>query len=393
MKYGGSNQVAGTPAGQVDLVRPPGSMGWRPAVTPERSAPASRDDLGPGILPEDRFLRCLRFEKRRSDRSGAPLSMVLVDVGGAVGVLTPAAQYELMKVLVETKRDTDIVGYLPDGKLGVMLLDTDAEGLQLFARKVQAASGELGSRVASATYPGDLFERIRGSVDGPVESPFADEPTPHARTDSIAKRLVDVIGALAALMLASPVMVATAIAVRLSSPGPVIFRQQRIGKGGVPFTFYKFRSMRAGADDRLHREYVGKLIDGNVQAVNQGDTERPHFKIKADPRVTVVGRFIRRTSIDELPQLYNVLKGDMSLVGPRPPLPYETERYKPWHLRRVLEVRPGITGLWQVEGRNKTSFDDMVRLDLRYVRDWSPTLDIRILLKTIFVVLHGRGDE
>jgi lipopolysaccharide/colanic/teichoic acid biosynthesis glycosyltransferase len=186
-------------------------------------------------------------------------------------------------------------------------------------------------------------------------------------------------------------MAATALTIALTSKGPVLFRQQRLGEGGVPFVFYKFRSMRSEVDDRIHRDYVSNLIDGNLESVNQGKAARPLYKMVADPRVTPIGRIIRRTSIDELPQLLNVLKGEMSLVGPRPPIPYEVERYQPWHLQRILGIKPGITGLWQVQGRSRTCFDDMVRLDLQYIRRCSLALDIKILLKTVYVVLKCDG--
>ena len=149
--------------------------------------------------------------------------------------------------------------------------------------------------------------------------------------------------------------------------------------------------MYSKVDDQLHREFVTNLIKGEHEKINQGDEEDPLYKIKDDPRVTKVGKIIRKTSIDELPQFFNVLKGEMSLVGPRPPIPYEVEKYEPWHLRRILEVKPGITGLWQVDGRSKTSFDDMVRLDLRYVQNWSLWLDVKILLKTIRAVIRPNG--
>jgi lipopolysaccharide/colanic/teichoic acid biosynthesis glycosyltransferase len=164
-----------------------------------------------------------------------------------------------------------------------------------------------------------------------------------------------------------------------------------VGEKGKRFSFYKFRSMYWNTDDRIHREYVANLIKGEHEGVNQGDGEKPLYKIKRDPRVTPVGKIIRKLSIDELPQLYNVLKGEMSLVGPRPPLPYEVEKYDSWHLRRILEVKPGITGLWQVDGRSTTSFDEMVRLDLRYARNWSVWLDLKILAKTIKAVLRPSG--
>ena len=150
--------------------------------------------------------------------------------------------------------------------------------------------------------------------------------------------------------------------------------------------------MAAGGDDRIHRAYVADLIDGKPDPrESSGDTGQRLYKLQSDPRITPVGRFIRKTSIDELPQLFNVLKGDMSLVGPRPPIPYEAARYQAWHLRRLLSAKPGMTGLWQVEGRSKVSFDEMVRMDLRYIRDCSLDMDLRILAKTVKVVLRCEG--
>ena len=207
------------------------------------------------------------------------------------------------------------------------------------------------------------------------------------------KRAIDIIGSTALLILASPLMLVTALAVKLTSPGPVIFRQMRIGREGKPFPFYKFRSMRCDNDDAIHREYVKNLIQGRHDQINEGDADKPVYKLRSDTRITAVGRIIRRTSIDELPQLFNVFKGEMSLVGPRPPIPYEIENYQSWHMRRLQEVRPGITGLWQVDGRSKTTFDDMVRLDLRYIRNWSLWLDIKILFKTVVVVIRCDGAD
>jgi lipopolysaccharide/colanic/teichoic acid biosynthesis glycosyltransferase len=194
-------------------------------------------------------------------------------------------------------------------------------------------------------------------------------------------------------VLVSPLMIVIAVAVKLSSPGPIIFKQQRVGRGGVPFKFYKFRSMRTDGDDSAHREYVAKLIAGKLNEINQGEADNPVYKMRGDKRITPIGKIIRKTSIDELPQLINVLKGEMSLVGPRPPIPYEAEKYESWHMRRLQEVRPGLTGLWQVEGRSKTSFDDMVRLDLRYIRNWSLWLDFKILFKTVAVVVRCDGAD
>lgn len=241
----------------------------------------------------------------------------------------------------------------------------------------------------TVSYPDRLFETLlEVNVDVSGLARLFGNDSPAAMPGAYPlKRGLDILGSLFALLLLSPVMLIAAIAVAVSSPGPVILRQLRVGKRGIPFVFYKFRSMFCDADDRIHRELVANRIKGNLDQVNQGAATKPFYKIKSDPRVTRIGKFIRSTNIDELPQLLNVLKGEMSLVGPRPPLPYEVEKYESWHLRRVLEIRPGITGLWQVDGHNTTTFDDMVRMDLRYIRDCSLLLDLSILSRTVMVGL------
>jgi lipopolysaccharide/colanic/teichoic acid biosynthesis glycosyltransferase len=175
--------------------------------------------------------------------------------------------------------------------------------------------------------------------------------------------------------------------VKLTSKGPVFFQQQRVGEAGRPFMMFKFRTMHVNADPGIHQQYYEKYI----QSANSESAKNVVFKIVNDPRVTPIGHFLRRSSLDEFPQFWNVLKGEMSLVGPRPPLPYEVARYKRWHRRRVLEAKPGITGLWQVTGRSRTTFDEMVRLDLRYARNRSVWTDLRILLATPRAVISGNG--
>jgi len=194
----------------------------------------------------------------------------------------------------------------------------------------------------------------------------------------LVKRLIDVVVSVVGLILLSPTMAAISLAIKLDSPGPVLFRQTRIGKDGVPFTVLKFRSMRKDAEEKLD-----ELLPLNEVA-------GPIFKMRDDPRVTRVGKLLRRSSLDELPQLINVLRGEMSLVGPRPPLPDEVAMYEDWHRRR-LEASPGITGLWQVSGRSEIPFDEMVMLDIYYIENWSVGMDLNILLRTIPAVLTGGG--
>jgi lipopolysaccharide/colanic/teichoic acid biosynthesis glycosyltransferase len=197
------------------------------------------------------------------------------------------------------------------------------------------------------------------------------------------------VGAGLALLLLSPVFALLAAAIKLTSKGPVFFRQQRVGQHGRPFQLLKLRSMYTGNDPKIHQEYVKKLIAAGSQDKKQGRSGV--YKLTNDPRITRVGNLIRKTSLDEIPQFINVLKGEMSLVGPRPPIAYEIEAYDLWHRRRVLEAKPGITGLWQVNGRSRVTFDEMVRLDLQYASTWTPWMDVMILLRTPAAVVSGDG--
>lgn len=192
------------------------------------------------------------------------------------------------------------------------------------------------------------------------------------------KRLFDLSVGLLAFVFVIPIVPLIALMIKLDSPGPVFYRQDRIGRGGRPFRFYKFRSMYREADRR------------RTELESRNEQEGPVFKIKADPRITPVGQFLRRSSVDEIPQILNVLRGDMSIVGPRPPLPVEVARYQPWHRRR-LDVKPGITCLWQIAGRSQIGFDEWMRLDMEYLRTRSLRTDLAIFLKTLPAVMARRG--
>ena len=198
----------------------------------------------------------------------------------------------------------------------------------------------------------------------------------------LAKRALDVTAGTLGLVLTAPVMLGLAAAIKLESPGPALFRQQRVGLGGRPFLLYKFRSMHAAADEEQHRRYVARLLA-------ESQASRTWVPIEQDARVTRIGHLLRRSHLDELPQLLNIVRGEMSLVGPRPPIPYEVELYQPWHLRR-LSVVPGLTGLWQVEGWGRLTFDEGVTLDLAYIERRSMWLDLKILFRTVWQILAGR---
>jgi exopolysaccharide biosynthesis polyprenyl glycosylphosphotransferase len=213
---------------------------------------------------------------------------------------------------------------------------------------------------------------------------------PLSDAERFVKRASDIVISTLALIVLSPFWFVLSVLIKLDSRGKILFRQERVGMDGRKFLCYKFRTMRSDAGEDLHREAYRKNIEGAAEA-NAGDDAKPIFgKVKDDPRVTRIGKFLRRSSLDELPQLLNVLLGDMSVVGPRPPIPYEVEEYDIWHRKR-LDMKPGITGLWQVSGRNRLTFEEMVKTDLFYIENWSLWLDLKIILLTLPAVLRGDG--
>jgi lipopolysaccharide/colanic/teichoic acid biosynthesis glycosyltransferase len=210
-----------------------------------------------------------------------------------------------------------------------------------------------------------------------------------ATATAVARRALDVLLALLLLVALAPLLIAIAVAIRVDSRGPALYRQRRLGRGMRSFTVHKFRTMVANADPTQHREYVRALIRGGGQELAQGERGRL-YKLAVDERVTRVGRFLRRSSLDELPQLWNVLRGEMSLVGPRPVIPYELDHY-PGAWRERFAVKPGLTGLWQISGRNERTYEEMVRFDIEYARRQRLWLDLTILARTAWVVVRGKG--
>jgi exopolysaccharide biosynthesis polyprenyl glycosylphosphotransferase len=204
-----------------------------------------------------------------------------------------------------------------------------------------------------------------------------------------SKKISDIVIASLALTLLSPLWLLIALLIKSDSKGPVFYLQERVGMDGRIFLVYKFRTMRSDVDSEIHREYQRKFIAGHAEA-NVGDDRKPAYKLRDDPRITRIGMVLRRFSLDEAPQLFNVLRGDMSIVGPRPPIPYEVEAYELWHRKR-LDMKPGLTGLWQVSGRNRLSFEEMVKLDLFYIENWSLLFDLKIIMRTILVIVRGEG--
>lgn len=414
---------------------------WTLPVLPE---PLSDDSV---VSPAE-FRRTVLRERARSDRNGGSLALVLVD-GGSDRQLSDALE-SWAPVLAARVRCTDVVGWFDTQTLGVVLPDTDHEGALVVIRQLRSklppeaakahwrilvhpehtagrdektpadaaqAGGDpldllraparpsrlpetesdadgrdVGAGSFGASAPTGTLVRSRRGMSSRVQNAESGTfkavevgqvevaplrsvlltPTPPL------KRAVDIVGAAVALILLSPLMLAAAVAVRLSSPGPIVFRQKRAGLGGRAFTFFKFRTMYVDAEARK-RELLA-----------QNEQSGPVFKMADDPRITPIGRFLRKTTIDELPQLWNVLIGDMSLVGPRPPIVAEVEEYERWQRRR-LEIKGGLTCIWQVSGRSAIQFEDWVRLDLRYIENASMWTDATLMARTVPAVLACRG--
>lgn len=341
-------------------------------------------------------------ERKRTERSGLAMVMLLVGVSDGQPLATPSVFERVAKAFSAIKSDIDIAGWFERESIMCLIVpDIDTANLASTCERLES---EFRKEITNR-FEGDLTERLwfrlcvypeppqLGDDELPAVDPFL-YPELHVRQDSIAmfqmlKRGIDILGSLALLLLLSPLLLAIAGLVKLSSHGPVLFHQMRIGQMLKPFMMCKFRSMHANADHGIHHNYVSWFITSSDKGQEQDKNKV--FKLTNDPRVTPIGHFLRKTSLDELPQLWNVLVGEMSLVGPRPPLWYEVQQYKPWHRHRVLDAKPGITGLWQVTGRSRTTFDEMVRLDLRYARGRSVWTDIKILLATPAAVINGNG--
>ena len=350
-------------------------------------------------------MRLLRMERKRTERSRRPFVLMLLE---SAGLFQPgagdAALDKVLQVLAYSTRATDVTGWYREASaIGVIFteigpLDEASSVARILRNKlIQAISDALTLDefnqigLSFHVFPENWEERDPGRPTDSILYPDLARKLDPKRAQHLVKRAMDIAGSLLALVLLSPLLLLIALAIKLTSKGPVIFRQERLGRHGVRFEFLKFRSMYVSSDPKVHEEYIRLFISGSAAAGQKNGSQAPVYKMVHDPRVTPLGRFLRRSSLDELPQLFNVLKGDMSLVGPRPPVAYEATAYDLWHKDRLRAATPGITGLWQVGGRSRVKFDDMVRMDLAYARSWSLWLDLKILLRTPRAVLRGEG--
>ena len=354
-----------------------------------------------GLYIEGYFIERLCFERQRTERSKKPILMMLLDLTNVATDEKNDVIGTIDAVLSDSTRETDLKGwYKHDTAIGVLFTeigDIDVDALK------QKICGALYERLNT-----DQVDSIDVSFHIFPENPDRQQPNglhrevfypdragrnTSKKSYFMMKRTIDIVGSACCLIISSPIFLLVALLIKLTSDGPVIYRQERVGLHGKGFTMLKFRSMYVNNDSSIHKQYVSDLItrkNGNGSGGGAA-TKDTVYKLTHDSRVTLIGRFLRRSSLDEFPQFLNVLKGEMSLIGPRPPIPYELEKYDTWHRRRILDVRPGISGLWQVTGRSSMTFDEMVRLDLRYTKEQSIWLDIKILLRTPWAVFTAKG--
>jgi len=341
----------------------------------------------------------LHIERKRTERSKKPFLLLLMDISKLIFKNQHNETVTIIEAALNLSlRETDIIGwYKSYHTMGVIITEipegtdnfTDIIIHKIYNRLRERLDPDIIKQITISFH---LFPESNENMS--LDEPFNIYLYPDLTHKSIGKtfslgvkKVIDLVGSVTGLLLFSPIFIIIAAAIKLTSPGPVFFKQERVGQNGKIFPLLKFRSMKTNCDASTHKEYIKKFINDQ----NNCATEPGVFKLTNDSRITKVGNFLRKTSLDELPQIINVLKGDMSVVGPRPPIPYECELYDIWHRRRLLSCKPGITGLWQVTGRSRTTFDEMVRLDLQYIREWNLLLDLKIILKTPKAVIGGDG--
>ncbi len=356
------------------------------------------------LFSQGLFKEAIIRERRRTDRSGSAMVLLTVRIEKESHSDTKDAWETIGAALAAVTSEIDILGWVEScTEVGIILPEIRVGNLgptcesfeakvrkELSVRLDEEITSKMSIRLRIYPEPQPLVEDEIPAID-PLLFPDLHSTKDMRRCFETVKRGMDIVCSLGLLAVLSPVLMIIAGLVKISSPGPVLFRQVRIGQMMKPFMICKFRTMYANADHGIHHNYVKWFITSSDKETGEKQTKNQVFKLTSDPRITPIGHFLRKTSLDELPQLWNVLVGEMSLVGPRPPLWYELQQYKPWHRHRVLEAKPGVTGLWQVSGRSRTTFDEMVRLDLRYARQQSVWADIKILFATPMAVISGKG--
>ena len=352
-----------------------------------------------GFYDEAHFRHMLRVERMRTERSKRPFLLLLLDISRLRMKWLPEESLNgIQTALSFSLREVDIRGwYHLQSTIGILVTDVcqqDHAAVDSFIQKIydrfceKLAPDHIGKiGITFHVFPEADGGSFQDNAFNVHLYPDLIRQGMRKNFSLAVKKVIDVIGSSLGLLFLAPLFLMVAAAIKATSSGPVLFKQRRVGLNGKRFGMLKFRTMKTNCDSADHQNYIKKYICEQKDAA----VEPGVFKLTHDSRITPIGQFLRKTSLDELPQLLNVLKGDMSLVGPRPPIPYECDLYDIWHRRRLLSCMPGITGLWQVLGRSRTTFDEMVRLDLKYIREWSLWLDIKILFMTPMAVIKGSG--
>lgn len=350
-----------------------------------------------GLYIQPYFRNMLNFEIRRAERSKTRFLLILISIDEKIINSIDRISLEKFRASFDAiTRETDIKGWYRENKtIGLVYTDMSTNGRDLVLKKVKDCLKNIfgndiarNSYVNTYFYPEDLGkDSVNNGLDCLDALPYHMPRNASHLIARVLKRTVDIFGSLVGIILFSPAFILIPLLIKLTSKGPVFFRQKRVGYNGQTFKMLKFRSMVTNNNAALHKQFMKDFIK------NQGSVtaETKIFKMVRDPRVTSIGRIIRKTSLDEIPQFINVLIGNMSLVGPRPAIPYETEEYEAWHKRRFLGVKPGITGFWQVYGRSTTNFDTMIRMDIHYAQNRTPLMDFILLLKTPFTLFTSKG--
>jgi lipopolysaccharide/colanic/teichoic acid biosynthesis glycosyltransferase len=346
----------------------------------------------------------IALERMRTERSKEPFLLMLLEAGDNQPADTSGTILDrVASALLSTGRETDVVGWYKDRTtLGVMfiglaIIDKSSIINSILSRVKAMLKKELvfdqfkQVTISFHFFPDEWDQSKPGRPIDLVLYPELAEPGKTRRFRLSIKRLIDILGSASALLVCLPLLWIIGLSIKATSRGPVLFSQTRVGQYGARFILLKFRTMYVDIDRSVHKRFVTTLIADKEESEPSAENGERVYKLTNDKRITPVGRFLRRTSLDELPQFVNVLRGEMSLVGPRPAVRYEVAAYQTWHRRRVLEFKPGVTGLWQVSGRSKVKFDDMVRMDLRYATSWSLWLDLKILALTPIAVIRGTG--
>lgn len=351
------------------------------------------------LYPEGYFRGMLIMERKRSERSKDPFMLMLLDIKNLIR--RRSFKWSMKKVIIKKitvalcgcSREIDIKGWYKKNRvIGILFTELNSVQKETIIEKIkESLENTLNFRqmkkisIKWFNFPEVNEEDIKNNPEI-NETLYNNNSTLNLgeKASKISKRVVDIVGSTLGIILCLPLFLVIPIVIKLTSKGPAIFVQKRVGLYGREFTFYKFRSMYFNNNKSIHENFAKEFIKS-----------RPHrfygFKMRNDPRITKIGKFLRKTSLDEIPQFFNVLKGDMSLVGPRPPIPYEVKEYDLWHKCRVREAKPGITGLWQIYGRSRCDFDNMVRMDMQYIKRWTLLTDIKLIIRTPWALLSAKG--